>query len=72
MKKTIIPRCGLFLAGLLMTSLVNAQSWAEEGAREFEELRLRQLQAVQGDSDITAFTSDGCSGITGIHQPFWR
>lgn len=62
MKKTIIPRCGLFLAGLLMTSLVNAQSWAEEGAREFEELRLRQLQTVQGDSDITAFTSDGCSG----------
>ena len=45
-----------------MTSLVNAQSWVEEGAREFEELRLRQLQTVQADSDIKAFASDGCSG----------
>jgi hypothetical protein len=62
MKKTIIPQCGLYLAGLMMTSVVNAQSWVDEGAREFEELRLRQLQTVQGDSDITAFTSDGCSG----------
>ena len=62
MKKSTIPQCGLYLAGLLMTSLVNAQSWVDEGAREFEELRLRQLQTVQADSDITAFTSDGCSG----------
>ena len=45
-----------------MTSLVNAQSWVDEGAREFEELRLRQLQTVQAVSEITAFASDGCSG----------
>jgi hypothetical protein len=62
MKNTFIPPCCLFLFGLLMNSLVNALSWADEGAREFEELRLQQLQTVQRNSDITAFASDGCSG----------
>lgn len=40
----------------------DAQSWVQEGAREFEELRLRQLQTIQNDTTISAFTSDGCSG----------
>ena len=39
-----------------------AQSLIDEGVREFEALRMRQLQSVQVDSDIAAFTSDGCSG----------
>ena len=39
-----------------------AESWIETGAREFEELRLRQLQTIQNESDIVPFTTDGCSG----------
>ena len=62
MKKKTPHQFGLCLAGLLMTSLVQAQSWTDEGAREFEELRLRQLQTVQDAGTIAAFSSDGCSG----------
>jgi len=46
----------------LMTSSATAQSLLHEGVREFEELRLRQLQTVQNDGDIAPFTTDGCSG----------
>ncbi len=53
---------GLLLTGLLIASSATAQSWLEEGARKFEELRLRQLQSVQAKGEIRPFTSDGCSG----------
>ncbi len=62
MKKSILLQLSLYLIGLLVTSLVQAQSWTDEGAREFEELRLRQLQTVQDAGTIAAFSSDGCSG----------
>jgi len=39
-----------------------AVSWLAEGAREFEELRMRQLQTVQNQGEIAPFTTDGCSG----------
>lgn len=41
---------------------VRAESLLDEGFREFEELRLRQLQTVQTESTIKSFTTDGCSG----------
>jgi len=58
MHKLIIPRCGLYLAGLLMTSPLSAQSCVDQGAREFDELRLRQLQTAQAVSEITPFATD--------------
>jgi len=50
------------LTGPLITPSVIAQSWVDESAREVEELRLRQLQTVQNQSNIAPFTTDGCSG----------
>lgn len=50
------------LTGLIMLQAVMAGSWVETGAREFEELRLQQLQTVQNAGDITPFSTDGCSG----------
>ena len=52
----------LCLAGLNTFSSVMAESWIETGSREFEELRLRQLQTIQNENDIAPFTTDGCSG----------
>ena len=51
----------IFLAPLITLS-VRAESLVDEGFRELEELRLRQLQTVQNDADIATFTTDGCSG----------
>lgn len=51
-----------FVTGPLITPSVLAQSWVDEGAREFEELRLQQLQTVQKQNKIAPFTTDGCSG----------
>lgn len=45
-----------------MPTWINAQSLLDEGVREFEELRLRQLQTVQSNSELAPFTTDGCSG----------
>ncbi len=50
------------LAIFLLSPAISAQSLIDEGLREFEELRLRQLQTVQSDGELTAFSSDGCSG----------
>ena len=50
------------LAWLSLLPPVMAESWIETGTREFEALRLRQLQTVQNEGVITPFTSDGCSG----------
>jgi hypothetical protein len=61
MKPLVRHLIGLCLFSLVATA-VNAQSWASESLREFEELRLRQLQTVQRDGVISGFTSDGCSG----------
>ncbi len=47
---------------LLLSLSASAQSLLQEGVREFEELRLRQLEMVQAEAQIEAFTSDGCSG----------
>jgi len=58
----IISRILLCLAGLLLAPAVSAESLLDEGLREFEELRLRQLQTVQGDGELALFTTDGCSG----------
>jgi hypothetical protein len=52
----------IFLTGLIISPLVTANSLVDEGFREFEELRLRQLQTVKNNSSIVEFTSDGCSG----------
>ncbi len=56
----------IVLAALLTAALTapaaSAESLLDEGMRELEELRLRQLQTVQGDGEISSFTSDGCSG----------
>ncbi len=41
---------------------LNAQTLVDEAIREFEELRMRQLQTVQGTGNIGPFTTDGCSG----------
>ena len=46
----------------LMTPPVTAQSLLHESVREFEELRLRQLQTVQIKDNIAPFATDGCSG----------
>ena len=51
----------LFLVPLITLS-VRAESLVDEGFRELEELRLRQLQTVQNYADIATFTTDGCSG----------
>jgi len=48
---------------LYCASVFGAVSWVQEGAREFEELRLRQLETVQKDSIIKPFVTDGCSGF---------
>ncbi|MCP4286692.1 MAG: hypothetical protein GY792_19970, partial [Gammaproteobacteria bacterium] len=50
------------LAIFLLSPAISSQSLIDEGLREFEELRLRQLQTVQSDGELTAFSSDGCSG----------
>jgi hypothetical protein len=50
------------LAGLLLPTSLTAETLIHEGVREFEELRLRQLQSVQKEGDLTPFTTDGCSG----------
>ena len=52
----------LFAIGFVGTPVAIAQSLIDEGVREFESLRMRQLQTVQSNRDIAAFTSDGCSG----------
>ena len=46
----------------LTAPIAVAQSRLDDGAREFEELRLQQLQTVQNNTDIAPFTTDGCSG----------
>ena len=46
----------------LLPIQVNAASLLDEGVREFEELRLRQLQTVQSNGELAPFTTDGCSG----------
>jgi len=52
----------MFLVTLLLPGVTAADSLLDEGLREFEQLRLRQLQTVQIDGELEAFTSDGCSG----------
>ena len=47
---------------LFNVSFVYGESWVEQGAREIEELRLRQLASVQKDQVIKPFETDGCSG----------
>ena len=61
-KKRFILIFFLFAIWFVGTPVARAQSLIDEGGREFETLRMRQLQTVQSDSDIAAFTSDGCSG----------
>lgn len=61
-KKACYLFCILILTVILITPPVMAQSWDDEAAREFEELRLQQLQTVQKRSEIAPFTTDGCSG----------
>jgi hypothetical protein len=51
----------LWLTCLLAAAPVSAESLIDEGVREFEELRLRQLQTVQSEGELGAFSSDGCS-----------
>ena len=51
----------LSLVCLLATAAASAESLLDEGVREFEELRMRQLQTVQGEGGLGAFSSDGCS-----------
>ena len=61
--RSIVNLRGLLgLAGLLLLTAAGAESLLEEGMREFEELRLRQLQTVQEESEIAPFSTDGCSG----------
>ncbi len=61
-KPTLIFVFSLFIIGPVAIPTAVAQSLFDEGLREFEELRMRQLQTVQSDSDIATFTTDGCSG----------
>lgn len=61
-KSTLKLTFSLYLAWQFMLPQAMAQSWLQEGAREFEELRLRQLQTVQKDANLAPFTTDGCSG----------
>lgn len=63
MKKTSCSIFFILLFVLISAPSLKAQSWLEEGFREIEELRLRQLQTVQKESDIKPFTTDGCSGF---------
>ncbi len=51
-----------FVIMFFLTATVNADSWLGEGARELENLRMRQLQTVQIGKNIADFASDGCSG----------
>jgi len=53
----------IFLTGLFLPIITEAQAWLDEGAREFEELHLQQLQTVQINKEISPFTTDGCSGF---------
>jgi len=41
---------------------LDAAPLIDDGMRELERLRLRQLQTVQGAGELAAFTTDGCSG----------
>jgi len=50
------------LAGFLVTPLAVAESLLNDGLREIEKFRIRQLQEVQSYSDIVPFTTEGCSG----------
>ena len=52
----------LILSCIIITNYVYAESLVEDGIRELEELKLQQLQTVQDKSEISAFTTDGCSG----------
>jgi hypothetical protein len=45
-----------------VTPLAVAESLLDDGLREIEGFRMQQLQAVQSDSEIVPFTTDGCSG----------
>ncbi len=53
----------LCLSGSLITTSVIAQTWLDDSIRDFEELRLRQLETVQSSDNIDAFSTDGCSGF---------
>ena len=57
-----IRRIVLFLFCLVMLPLAGAETLLAEGVREIEELRMRQLQAAQDGAELSAFTTDGCSG----------
>ncbi len=64
----IIPKAPILLFCFCLTSILLAkesiaQSWLNEAAREFEELRLKQLQTVRNSSNLIAFSTDGCSGF---------
>ncbi|HEY9052613.1 MAG TPA: phosphatase domain-containing protein [Gammaproteobacteria bacterium] len=63
MKRSLRRIFFILLCALIFTPVLKAESWLEEGFREIEELRLRQLQTVQKENDIKPFTTDGCSGF---------
>lgn len=46
-----------------MAPSAGAESLLDEAVFKFEEIRLRQLQTVQNNADISPFTTDGCSGL---------
>ena len=52
----------IVVLAMLLPTVIAADSLLDEGLREFEQLRLRQLQTVQVDGELESFTSDGCSG----------
>lgn len=52
----------LLLGAFLAASQAGAESLIDESLREFEELRLRQLAALQAGQQAAAFSTDGCSG----------
>ena len=52
----------LVLGGCLAASPVSAEALLDQSLRELEELRLRQLAAVQVDREPAVFSTDGCSG----------
>jgi hypothetical protein len=60
--KSLIYKTLVLFTGLIVASPAISESLVNEGFRELEELRLRQLQTVKNDGDIAPFTSDGCSG----------
>ena len=52
----------LSLAITLIPLETSAETLIEQGMRELEEYRMRQLQAEQGQATLEDFTTDGCSG----------